>query len=91
MTEETTREFLRRLWAIQDERRLTNSQLARLLGITPSYVRRLKTRTTVRSIGYRIALAAAREFPELAVFLTSDLPTIQSHQTEGKETTESDQ
>jgi hypothetical protein len=77
MTEETTREFLTRLWQLQAERGVSNSQLARLLGISPSYVRRLKTRARVVRLGWNIALAAVREFPELAPFLTTDLPSSQ--------------
>lgn len=75
MTEETTRQFLARLWQLQAERSVKDAELARRLGISPSYVRRLKTRTNVRRLGFHIALAAVREFPELALFLTTDLPT----------------
>jgi predicted transcriptional regulator len=75
MTEETTRAFLLRLWELQEERGLGNKQIAILLGISPSYVRRLKTRERIRSIGYQIALRAVREFPELALFLSADLPS----------------
>lgn len=78
MSEETTRAFLARLWEIQEQRGIRNAELARMLGISPSYVRRLKTRgDRVRRLGFSIALAAVREFPELAFFLTADLPTSQ--------------
>ena len=89
MTEETTRKFLDRLWAIQAERGITNSALARLLGISPSYVCRLKTRPRVIRLGYEIALRAVAAFPGLAVFLSADLPTIKPDQTGSIETTES--
>jgi DNA-binding transcriptional regulator LsrR (DeoR family) len=77
MTEQTTREFLARLWQLQAEHGIGNAELARRLGISPSYVRRLQTRANIRRLGYAIALAAAREFPELALFLRVDLPTSQ--------------
>ena len=77
MSEKTTREFLQRLWEIQAERGISNSELSRMLGISPSYVRRLKTRENVKRLGWHIALAAVREFPELASFLGVDLPSSQ--------------
>lgn len=81
MTEETTRAFLRRLWELQAERGLRNADLARALGISASYVSRLKSRPRVMRLGYAIALAAVREFPELGIFLRSDLPEIQEDRT----------
>lgn len=73
MTTETTREFLQRLWALQAEAGVTNAQLARILGCGASYVRHLKAGRR-KVIGLRIALAAARRFPELGVFLLAEFP-----------------
>jgi hypothetical protein len=81
MTEETTRRFLTRLWELQTERGIGNSDLARMLGISPSYVRHLKTRARVVRLGYNIALKAVQAFPELAPFLSADLPTSKEDET----------
>lgn len=74
MTEETTRQFLARLWELQADAGLKNSELATILGCTPSYIRHMKAGRKGSRIGLNIALAAARRFPELRFFLSSDFP-----------------
>ncbi len=76
MSEETTRKFLERLWMLQEQAGLTNTQLARLIGASPSYVAHLKAGHRGKRLGLRYALMAVEQFPELRVFLTADLPTI---------------
>lgn len=71
MTEQQTQAFLTRLWEIQMERGLKNSQLATMLGCSSSYIRHLKRGRPGRGkrLGLNIALAAVREFPELSFLL----------------------
>lgn len=76
MTEATTTQFLTELWRLQEQRGLTDAEMARLLGISHPYLSRLKTgERKPRSLA--IALSMVREFPELAPFLSSDLRTDQ--------------
>lgn len=76
MSEAETKEFLTRLWEIQAERGLKNSQLAAILGCSPSYIRHLKRGRPGRGkrLGLNIALAAAREFPDLSFLLVAEFP-----------------
>lgn len=75
MPEDVTRQFLARLWELQAEAGLSNGQLARLLGCSPSYVSHLRAGRRGRQVGLTLTLAAIRRFPDLGVFLTSELPT----------------
>ena len=76
MSEENTRQFLARLWELQDASGISNAELARTLGCSPSYIRHMKAGRKGRRIGLHIALAAVRRFPDLGVFLLlADLPT----------------
>lgn len=77
MDEETAALFLQRLWQLQTERGVNDAGLARLLGIGHPYLSRLKAGKRT-GIGLRVALAIVREFPELAPFLSSSLPSSQS-------------
>lgn len=74
MSTETTRQFLARLWELQDEANLKNSELAVILGCSPSYLRHMKAGRRGKQIGLAIALAAVRRFPELNLFLLADFP-----------------
>jgi transcriptional regulator with XRE-family HTH domain len=76
MAEATTATFLQELWALQHQRGLTDAALARLLGIGHPYLSRLKTGKRKR-VSFDLALAIIREFPDLAPFLSRDLPTSQ--------------
>lgn len=69
MSSETTRQFLDRLWELQAEAGLKNSQLARVIGCSPSYLRHMKAGRKGGKIGLAIALAAVRRFPDLNRFL----------------------
>jgi hypothetical protein len=89
MSEENTARFLVRLWELQAEAGLNNSQLARAIGCDPSYVRHLKAGRK-KVIGLRIALGAVNRFPELSLFLLADFPRGQHNvprSTEGEDTT----
>lgn len=72
-----TARFLDGLWQGQRQRGWTDALLARKLGVHQSTVLRLKNGEHERP-GLTVALAIIREFPELAVFLTSDLRIGQS-------------
>lgn len=76
MTEESTRRFLARLWALQAEAEMTNAELSRRLGCNPSYINHLKKGRPGRGkrVGLKFALAATHEFPELASLLLADFP-----------------
>ena len=65
--------FLDALWRIQAERALSNTDLARRLGVHPSLISRLRGGeygVTLRTID-----AAVSAFPELGPMLLADLPT----------------
>ena len=75
MSEETTREFLARLWELQAEAGIRDVDLARRLGCHPSYIRHMKAGRKGKRIGLDIAVKAATLFPELRrFFLPSELP-----------------
>ncbi len=76
MSEETTQQFLQRLWELQAEAGLSNAALARVLGVSPSYIHHLRRGRPGRGrrIGLNVALAAASAFPELRIFLSTELP-----------------
>ena len=76
MSEETTQQFLARLWELQEQAGIKNSALARLLGCSPSYIRHMKAGRKGNRIGLHIALAAARHFPELRILLLAELPEV---------------
>lgn len=61
--------FLDRLWEIQGQRGFTNVTLARMIGVSQSYLSRLKTGKRAR-VSLEVVYTAACRFPELAVFLT---------------------
>lgn len=75
MSEEITQQFLARLWELQAEAGVSNTELALILGCSPSYIRHMKAGRKGKRIGLHIALAAVRRFPELGSFLLlADLP-----------------
>lgn len=91
MSEETTKEFLARLWELQAEAGISNADLARRLGIHPSYVRHMKAGRRGKQIGLDLAVRAATLFPELRrFFLPSELPVSNTVVPTGNETTESE-
>ncbi len=74
MTEQKDRAFLERLWTLQAEAGLSDSALARDLGVAHSSIWRLKCGN--RHLGLQIVKAACARFPELRDVLFSDLPEI---------------
>jgi hypothetical protein len=69
MTEDVAREFLARLWEIQDREGLSNPRLARELECSAPYIWRLRKGERGQQLSVSFVLRAVRRFPELAVFL----------------------
>ncbi len=70
MNEETTREFLQRLWQAQDDAGVSNAELARRLECDASYITHLRLgRRDYPKLGAAFVLNAARHFPDLRSFL----------------------
>jgi transcriptional regulator with XRE-family HTH domain len=65
--------FLDRLWEIQGQRSLSDAALARRIGISQSYLIRIRNGERNKRPGGRVVLAILREFPELTPFLGTDL------------------
>ncbi len=65
--------FLARLWEIQGQRGLTDAALADLIGIDRPYMSRLKSGLRGQRPSARLVLSIVRAFPELGVFLGSDV------------------
>lgn len=65
--------LLNRLWEIQDERKWSNSALAREIGVAQSTISRLRRRQPEGGRGTRLTLSftqkVLRRFPELSIFL----------------------
>ena len=80
MSEEQAAALLARLLAVQQELGLTDTQLARELGLRHGgYIARLRAGQKGRRLTLAFALRAAGRFPELRVFLLpTDLPIITS-------------
>jgi hypothetical protein len=86
MSEEVTRKFLARLWALQAEAGLSNAELAERIGCDASYISHLRAWRRRRRLGLDIALGAASVFPELrAFFLPSDFPVSNTDVPTGNE------
>jgi DNA-binding XRE family transcriptional regulator len=62
--------FLARLWQLQAAASLNDAELARAIGVNQSTVHRLK-KGEREAPHLRTLLGAIREFPELAVFVSS--------------------
>jgi hypothetical protein len=88
MSDALTAAFLTRLWELQDAADINNSELARQVGVSPSYITRLKDGTRGRQLSLRVALRMVEKFPDLAIFLSTDSPTIKIPETEGAEGSE---
>lgn len=73
MDEQRERRFTDRLWQIQAERGLTDSDLGRLLGVHVSLINHMKADR--RRLGMKLAISAADHFPELRSLLFSNVPT----------------
>ncbi len=70
MDEQTTRDFLQRLWKAQNDAVVSNAELARRLDCDASYITHLKQeRKRHPRLGAAFVLNAARHFPELRSFL----------------------
>ncbi len=76
MPPELAEAFLARLWELQAEQGLSGSALARDLGVSPGYISRMKRGARGHRLSLNFAHRATQRFPELALFLTSDLPII---------------
>lgn len=76
MSEEQTRDFLARLWELQRAARMTDKELAGLLGCSVSYLSHLRKGRPGRGkrVGLTFVLAAIARFPELSLFLVAELP-----------------
>jgi len=91
MTEETTRDFLARLWQLKLDAKMSNVELARHLGCSPSYISHLRRGRPGKGsqVGLEFALNAARLFPELRSFLLpSELLVSNNVVPDGNEETE---
>ncbi len=92
MSKEVTLAFLKRLWELQAEAGMSNAEVARILGCSPSYIRHMKAGRKGKQIGLSIALNAAQRFPELrSFFLPSELPVGNTDVLAGNESTEEGQ
>lgn len=76
MDDHRDRDFLVRLWTLQAEHGLNDTDLARRLGVDASLVTHMKAGRKGRRLSLRFARAAVACFPELRSFLLSDLTTI---------------
>lgn len=91
MSEETTKQFLARLWSLQDADGLSNAELSRRIGCDASYIGHLRAGRKGKRVGLDFALGAARLYPELrGFFLPSELPVGNTVMLEGNETTVSE-
>jgi transcriptional regulator with XRE-family HTH domain len=61
--------FLERLWELQAEAGLSDSELARRLGVQQSYVSRLRSGDRGQRLTINIVGRAVRVFPRLSSFL----------------------
>ncbi len=84
MPEEVVRAMLTRLAEIQEAQGWSTSRLAREIGISPSYLGRLKRGERGDHLRLDTAMKMVARFPELAVFLTDVSPTITNPETEGE-------
>ncbi len=81
MSKEVTLAFLKRLWELQAEAGMSNAEVARILGCSPSYIRHMKAGRN-----------AAQRFPELrSFFLPSELPVGNTDVLAGNESAEEGQ
>jgi transcriptional regulator with XRE-family HTH domain len=79
MTYMDERLFLRRLWEIQEARRLSGVELARRLGVHHSTISRLRSGQQAagrEGLRYRFVEAAILAFPELAFVLPARVRSI---------------
>lgn len=81
MPEEVATDFLQRLWAAQTARGLNDRNLAFLIGVTPGYISKIKRGSRGRRLSLTFVLRAIAALPELAPFLSSDLPIVQTEST----------
>jgi hypothetical protein len=65
--------FLTRLWELQDKAGLTDTALAREMGVNYSHVWRAKN-DPYRPGGAKFILGACSRFPELSFVLSGDIP-----------------
>lgn len=65
--------FLTRLWELQAEAGLSDTALARELGVNQSHIWRAKNDPS-RTFGIKFALGACDRFPELRDFLFGEMP-----------------
>ncbi len=73
MNRSRERAFLAKLWEMQAEAGLSDAALARDMGVSHSHVSRAKHDPT-RVFGVKFLLGACDRFPELAFFLSRDIP-----------------
>lgn len=81
MPEEVATDFLRRLWETQTVRGLNDRNLAFLIGVTPGYISKIKKGSRGRRLSLTFVLRAIAALPELAPFLSNDLPIITAEST----------
>lgn len=76
MPDESVAQFTALLWGLQAEAGMSNAELARHLGVTQSFLSRLRSgdRGKDKAIRLDLALRAAALFPELALFLSEIIP-----------------
>lgn len=84
MDEPREQAFLTRLWEIQAEHGLNDTDLARRLGVHASLLTHMKAGRKGRQLSLRFALAAVECFPVLRSFLLPDLTTISGPLTEDR-------
>lgn len=75
MSDPRERAFLGRLWELQADAGLTDSALAREMGVNHSHVWRAKHDPT-RTFGMKFLLGACDRFPELRFYLFAESPIL---------------